>query len=345
MSGTSLDGIDMVYVRFSKKKSWEYEILYAETFAYDNFWRTKLESAQNLKKNELKTLDEDYTKFLASKIKKFINEKSINEIDFIGSHGHTIFHEPSKGYTFQIGNDNKLAYYLNRSIICDFRTGDVMLGGQGAPFVPIGDLLLFKDHDICLNLGGFANISIKSKNKIIAYDICAVNTVFNFLSKKIKLDYDDKGSNARKGKLIKDLYNKLEDLKYYGYVPPKSLGIEWVKAKVFPLFENFSRHPVTDLMHTYSLHVSKEIAKNLNQCTSAMVTGGGAYNSFLIERIKKHTNTKLFLPGKLLIDYKEALIFAFLAVLKFRNEVNCLKTVTGAKRDHSSGRIFNPKIL
>ena len=342
MSGTSLDGIDMTYVNFQKNKFWEYKILFAKTFKYDDLWKNKLECSQDLNGNKLKILNEEYTKFLAYKINKFIEENSIKEIDFIGSHGHTIFHKPSAGYTFQIGNIQNLANYVGKTIICDFRIGDVMLGGQGAPLVPIGDLLLFKNHDTCLNLGGFANISIKKNNKIIAYDICAVNTVFNFLSKKIKLEFDNEGSNARKGKFIKDLYNKLENLKYYSLNPPKSLGIEWVKSKVFPLLEHFSSYSVYDLMHTYLVHISKEIAKNLNQSNSVLITGGGAYNSFLIEQIRKYTNAELILPERLLIEYKEAIIFGFLGVLKFRNEINCLRSVTGSKKDHSSGKIFYP---
>lgn len=342
MSGTSLDGIDMTYVNFQKNKFWEYKILFAKTFKYDDLWKNKLECSQDLNGNKLKILNEEYTKFLAYKINKFIEENSIKEIDFIGSHGHTIFHKPSAGYTFQIGNIQNLANYVGKTIICDFRIGDVMLGGQGAPLVPIGDLLLFKNHDTCLNLGGFANISIKKNNKIIAYDICAVNTVFNFLSKKIKLEFDNEGSNARKGKFIKDLYDKLENLKYYSLNPPKSLGIEWVKSKIFPLLEHFSSFSVYDLMHTYLVHISKEIAKNLNQSNSVLITGGGAYNSFLIEQIRKYTNAELILPERLLIEYKEAIIFGFLGVLKFRNEINCLKSVTGSKKDHSSGKIFYP---
>ena len=342
MSGTSLDGIDMTYVNFQKNKFWEYKILFAKTFKYDDLWKNKLECSQDLNGNKLKILNEEYTKFLAYKINKFIEENSIKEIDFIGSHGHTIFHKPSAGYTFQIGNIQNLANYVGKTIICDFRIGDVMLGGQGAPLVPIGDLLLFKNHDTCLNLGGFANISIKKNNKIIAYDICAVNTVFNFLSKKIKLEFDNEGSNARKGKFIKDLYDKLENLKYYSLNPPKSLGIEWVKSKIFPLLEHFSSFSVYDLMHTYLVHISKEIAKNLNQSNSVLITGGGAYNSFLIEQIRKYTNPELILPERLLIEYKEAIIFGFLGVLKFRNEINCLKSVTGSKKDHSSGKIFYP---
>ena len=342
MSGTSLDGIDMTYVNFQKNKFWEYKILFAKTFKYDDLWKKKLECSQDLNSNELKILNEQYTQFLAYKINKFIEENSIKEIDFIGSHGHTIFHKPSAGYTFQIGNIQNLANYVGKTIICDFRIGDIMLGGQGAPLVPIGDLLLFKNHDTCLNLGGFSNISIKKNNKIIAYDICAVNTVFNFLSKKIKLEFDNEGSNARKGKLIKDLYDKLENLKYYSLNPPKSLGIEWVKLKVFPLLEHFSSYSVYDLMHTYLVHISKEIAKNLNQSNSVLITGGGAYNSFLIEQIRKHTKAELILPERLLIEYKEAIIFGFLGVLKFRKEINCLKSVTGSKKNHSSGKIFYP---
>ena len=342
MSGTSLDGVDIAYINFKKNGSWEYKILFAKTYRYDNFWREKLEFSQDLKNKELNILNNEYTEFLASRINNFIQENSIKQIDLIGSHGHTIFHKPSLGYTFQIGNIQELANYIGRTVICDFRIGDVILGGQGAPLVPIGDLLLFKKYDTCLNLGGFANISIKSKNEIIAYDICAVNTVFNFLSKKINLEFDNEGSNARKGKLIKDFYDKLEHLKYYNLNPPKSLGIEWVKSKVFPLLEHYSSYSIYDIMYSYLVHISKEIAKNLNQSNSVLITGGGAYNSFLIEQIRKHTKAELILPEKLLIEYKEAIIFGFLGVLKFRKEINCLKSVTGSKKDHSSGKIFYP---
>ncbi len=342
MSGTSLDGIDIAYINFKKTKSWKYEILFAKTYKYDKHWKNKLETSHYLRNNELEVLNVHYTELLASRINEFIQENSIRKIDLIGSHGHTIFHQPSEGYTFQIGNIQDLANYLGKTVICDFRIGDILLGGQGAPLVPIGDLLLFKKYDACLNLGGFANISIKSRNEIIAYDICAVNTVFNFLSKKLKLEFDNEGLNARKGKLIKDLYCKLTDLKFYKLKPPKSLGIEWVKAEVFPLLEYFSTYPIFDLLHTYLIHVSEEIAKNLNQSNSTLITGGGAYNIFLIEQIRKYSRTELILPKKSLIDFKEALIFGFLGVLKYRNEINCLKSVTGSKMNHSSGKIFRP---
>jgi len=226
-------------------------------------------------------------------------------------------------------------------VICDFRTQDVTLGGQGAPLVPIGDLLLFESYQACLNLGGFANLSIKTNKEIIAYDICAVNTVLNFLSTKINLDFDPAGENAEKGNFISNFYNALDVLAYYKKIPPKSLGIEWVNENIFDILSQFDSHSVEDLLHTYVTHIAHQITVNLKGMDSVLVTGGGSYNSFLIKQIQKQTATKIVLPEVELIDFKEALIFAFLAVLKLRGEVNCLSSVTGSLRNHSSGKIFN----
>ena len=341
MSGTSLDGLDLVHVRFEKNLKWHFKILNSKTYSYPKKWKNRLSETLHLTPQELEVLDLDFTNHLSDKILNFVSEFGIKNVDSIGSHGHTIFHQPDQGFTKQIGNRIELSVLTKSQVICDFRTQDVTLGGQGAPLVPIGDLLLFESHQACLNLGGFANLSIKTNKEIIAYDICGVNTVLNFLSTKINLDFDLAGGNAEKGNFISDFYNALEVLTYYKKMPPKSLGIEWVNENIFDILSQFDSHSVEDLLHTYVIHIAHQITVNLKGIQSVLVTGGGAYNSFLIKQIQKQTATKIVLPEVELIDFKEALIFAFLAVLKLRGEVNCLSSVTGALRNHSSGKIFN----
>ncbi|MCL6220724.1 anhydro-N-acetylmuramic acid kinase [Zunongwangia pacifica] len=343
MSGTSLDGIDLAYIHFDVENNYNFQILEAQTVDYSKEWREKLNAAINLEDNKLHDLNKEYTKYLAEVILKFLAENDIQRLDAVCSHGHTIKHEPQNGFTLQIGNLPEIAQYLNRKVVCDFRVQDVALGGQGAPLVPIGDQLLFSDYRYCLNLGGFANISAKQHDKILAYDICAVNTVLNHFTRQIGKEYDDKGKIASGGKLNKKLLQQLNDLKFYSLKPPKSLGIEWVKAEVLPIITS-QEIPVPDILHTYVVHVAQQVANVLdNQQTSkVLVTGGGTFNDFLIEKFKTYSKCEFVIPEAKIIDFKEALIFGLLGVLKLEGKVNVLSSVTGASKDHAAGRIFTP---
>ena len=180
MSGTSLDGVDLVYVKFSNKKCQDFDILYSQTVGYSKKWKSKLQDAINFSSDDLETLNKDYGSFLGGVINAFLDKFLIKEVDFIASHGHTVLHEPHKGVTLQVGDGQTIANLTKQKVICDFRVQDVELGGQGAPLVPIGDALLFSQYEFCLNLGGFANISYEIDNQIIAYDICPVNIVLNY---------------------------------------------------------------------------------------------------------------------------------------------------------------------
>jgi len=107
---------------------------------------------------------------------------------------------------------------------------------------------------------------------------------------------------------------------------------------------NFIKKVTRDILRTFVEHIAIQISSKINNKNDAsvLVTGGGVFNVFLMDRIKSHTNNRIIIPSKNIIDYKEALIFGFLGVLKLRNEVNCLASVTGAKHNHSSGRIYLP---
>ena len=341
MSGTSLDGVDLVCVSFQENNSANFEILFSETYDYSNKWKESLGDVITCTKNQIKELDVDYGNFLAEKINDFIKKNKIKEIEFIASHGHTVFHQPDKGVTLQIGDGQVIANVTKQKVVCDFRTQDVNLGGQGAPLVPIGDELLFTDYDFCLNLGGFANVSYQEKGKRIAFDICPVNIVLNKYAKQLGFEYDDKGEIASSGAYLKQLGSDLNKLDYYEKKAPKSLGLEWVKKEIFPRLESSTRKP-EDLLRTFTEHAAWAIAKAFPINAKVLITGGGVFNDYLISRIKFYKKLEVIIPDKKLIGFKEALIFAFLGLLRVDNQVNCLSSVTGAKKDHSSGVIFYP---
>lgn len=340
MSGTSLDGVDLVQVTFTDENLYEYEIHHAKTYAYSDDWRKKLKNGFYATAEEITLLNVDYGRFLGRLINDFIKEFSINKVDFIASHGHTIFHNPAEKYTLQIGDGASIAATTNLKVVCDFRSQDVALGGQGAPLVPIGDLLLFADYDYCLNLGGFANISFQENGERKAFDICPVNVVLNHYAEKLGFPFDDNGKLASEGKVHQALLNMLNQIDFYKNSAPKSLGMEFVNAVIFPIINSFSLSE-KDVLRTYVEHIALKIAEKVNHSKKILVTGGGAYNLFLINRIKEISKSAVIIPSNLLINYKEALVFALLGVLRIDQKINCLKSVTGATKDHSSGLIYN----
>ena len=344
MSGTSLDGVDLAHIKFEiKNDKWGFEILECETISYDSNWVSILKTAVDYTENQLAELNKNYTQLLASIITDFIDKYKLENLDAVCSHGHTILHQPQNGFTLQIGNLPEIAKLIQQKTVCDFRVQDVQLGGQGAPLVPIGDRILFREYDYCMNLGGFSNVSFEENDTRIAFDISAVNTVLNFYANQLGLDYDDKGKISKTGNCSTDLLNELNSLDFYQKKHPKSLGFEFVKETLLPIIEKYSIS-IEDKLHTYTEHVAIQIALALpNKKGSMLTTGGGAYNNFLIERIQFHLpEMNVIIPSKKILEFKEALIFALLGVLKMREEVNALQSVTGAKYDHSSGAIYIP---
>lgn len=339
MSGTSLDGLDLVYVKFISDKVYSFEILQAETLKYSEYWNNTLRKGFTKTAKNLSYLSLKYGAFLGREIKVFKEKNNIETLDFIASHGHTIFHKPKKGFTLQIGDGRQIAKITGNKVICDFRTQDVALGGQGAPLVPIGDAFLFPDYDYCLNLGGFSNVSFEVQGIRKAYDICPVNIVLNKIAQELGFDYDDSGKLAATGQLNKQLLNDLNTIEFYENDLPKSLSYEFVLAKINPILERY-QIPKIDLLRTFTEHIAHQITLKLKQKGTVLVTGGGAYNNFLLKRLRDLSDCEFVIPNNTLIDFKEALIFAFLGLRRLENNVNCLKSVTGASRDHSSGEVF-----
>lgn len=342
MSGTSLDGVDLAFVNFEKGNSQNFDIVVAETIPYSKFWKDLLKSAIHFSDANLQKLTLDYGNYLSDEINHFIQKYNLTTIDFIASHGHTVLHQPDKGITLQIGDGQTIANKTNQKVVCDFRTQDVALGGQGAPLVPIGDELLFSEYDFCMNLGGFANISHNESGKRIAFDICPVNVVLNFYANKLGFEYDANGELAKSGMFDETLFHQLNSLEFYKKNPPKSLGIEWVQKNVFPILSNSNATPQT-ILRTFSDHIAFQISNTISEGKKVLCTGGGTYNQYIIQKITTFKNCDIIIPDKKLIEFKEALIFAFLGLLRIDNQVNCLSSVTGAQKNHSSGFIFYPK--
>ena len=342
MSGTSLDGLDLVACRFTLDQSWQYEIIKANTIPYSHKWVAKLSSASELNALDFAFLNNDLGKFIGKQVAEFCAGLP-QKPDLVSSHGHTVFHQPQNKLTVQIGQGASIAAYSGLPTACDFRMLDVALNGQGAPLVPIGDELLFGNYEFCLNLGGIANVSFREDNERKAFDICPANMAFNLFSKELGYEYDLDGNYGRTGQVQEELLQLLNNLEFYHQKGPKSLGREWFEEEFLPLIRSFQLLPC-DALRTLYEHVSDQISLTVDQYPKGrmLITGGGAHNVFLIELLSEKTKHKTVVPSSQLIDFKEAIIFAFLGVLRLREETNCLRSVTGANRNHSAGVIYLP---
>ena len=344
MSGTSLDGLDIAHVSFEfQDDKIEFELLHYQTVSYPNALLDKLHRVTDLSAEELQFFDKELGLCFAEMVLKFLSEQYISksQIAAIASHGHTVYHQPHLGFTLQIGCGSTMAYQMGIPVINDFRSLDVIAGGQGAPLVPIGDKILFSEYDYCLNLGGFSNISFEWEENRIAFDISPVNTVLNFYANQLGFDYDDKGQISKTGTCNAALLMELNNLDFYHTRFPKSLGFEFVKETILPLIESYLI-PTKDKLCTFSEHIAVQIGLALpNKSGTLLITGGGAYNDFVIERIRFHLpEMTIIIPSKKIIEFKEALLFGLLGVLKLRDENIVLSSVTGSLKDHSSGYIY-----
>lgn len=348
MSGTSLDGVDIAACRFwaGADGRARYRVERAATYPYPDEWRRRLEQAPALDGYRLSLLHNQYGAYLGQLANRFLAEGGWSAADaaLVASHGHTVFHDPSAGLTLQIGCGAAIHAATGIRVACDFRRLDVALGGQGAPLVPIGDAHLFGDHAFCLNLGGFANVSYASGGGRVAFDVGPCNIVLNALASRLGLPYDAGGAAARQGSVDTALLAALDALPYYAQPAPKSLGREWVEQAVWPLVEGRGGDP-RDLLRTFVEHIARQVARATGQGPAAAVggsvlaTGGGAHNAFLVERMRGLSARPLLVPDALTVDYKEAIVFAYLGWLKTLGCDNVVAQCTGAARGSSSGVI------
>ncbi len=343
MSGTSLDGLDIAYCTFTREDRWQFELLTTTTFPYDTDWRNRLRLAHTISGVELAQLHVDLGLLHGTWVKEFVLTHAL-KVDFIASHGHTVFHQPHRGLTLQIGSAAHIAAATGVDVVADFRTTDVAHGGQGAPLVPIGDLWLFGNYPMCLNLGGIANVSVKESLHMEAFDIGLCNMALNHYAEKRGVAYDHDGNLARQGNVNEVVFHQLNELDFFKQSAPKSLGKEFWVSQFLPVVEHAQMN-VHDVMRTITEHIAIQIGAALSKREQGdmLVTGGGAHNGFLMERIAAHTHHRVVVPENKIVDFKEALIFAFLGTLRMEGESNALASVTGARRDSVGGAIYSAR--
>lgn len=340
MSGTSLDGLDLAYCTFiHTNNGWKYNIIQAETIPYKKQMVDFLIGAYQSSAAELIEKHSVYGVYIGNEVKRFLKKFKIT-VNLVASHGHTIFHKPQVGYTFQLGCGANIATVCGITTVSDFRSTDVANGGQGAPLVPVGDDLLFDNYDYCLNLGGFSNVSYQEKGLRIAFDICPVNIFINSIAKKKGKRFDAGGKIGSMGIIRTNLLHDLNNLAYYDKNFPKSLGREWFEQDFMPVVNRYN-YTVEDTLRTAYEHFALQISQVLNQKSfgKVLITGGGAFNKFLVELIAEKSGIKIEIPDTGLVKYKEAMVFGFLGVLRYRNEINCYSSVTGARCNSSAGVI------
>lgn len=341
MSGTSLDGLDIAHVSFAfQADKIKFELLHYQTFSYPDSLLKKLKNVTNLTAEELQLFDRELGTYFAEKVNTFLQENKVSkkQIVAIASHGHTVFHQPHQGFTLQIGCGSTIAFHTDIDVINDFRSLDVIAGGQGAPLVPIGDLHLFGNQATAfLNLGGFSNISFQKHGQMLAFDISPANLPSNLLMQSIGQSYDQDGQLARSGTIIDPLLAQLNSLEYYAHPAPKSLGVEWMNEHYMSLFD--ANANMADLLHTHTEHVAMQVAKVLNQekLTSVFITGGGAKNIYFLERLREYFSGICIIPEIEIIDFKEAIVFAFLGARHLRGEPTNVPSVTGANQELCTG--------
>ncbi|NOX85467.1 MAG: anhydro-N-acetylmuramic acid kinase [Chlorobi bacterium] len=343
MSGSSLDGVDMALCEFVRNEGiWSFNMIKAITCPYSEEWKITLRSLPGKSHEEITKTDLEYGRFLGELVNEFLFD-CYEKPELIASHGHTIFHEPEKGYTLQIGDGQTIATVTGITTINNFRSKDIELGGQGAPLVPIGDQLLFAGYDFCLNIGGIANISFESDGKRLAFDVCPANQLLNYLSLQLGAQFDDNGFFAGLGKLNTELFDLLNADPYYKRETPKSLSNQYVIDSFIPKIEKADL-TVEDKLYTVVKHIAFQVNRAVSRFPAGkmLITGGGAHNGFLVKAIELETKHTIVIPETEIIDFKEAVIFALMGVLRLRNEVNCLASVTGARKDSSCGVIFRP---
>lgn len=350
MSGSSLDGLDIVFAEFTEVGGkWTYEIKAADCFPFQDGWSDQLKKATELPAYDYLLLHTSFGKYLGEQVNRFIEVHNLHhQVQLISSHGHTTFHAPKLGMTAQLGDGAAIAATTGINVVSDLRAVDVAFGGQGAPIVPMGEKLLFADYPLLLNIGGIANLSYRKEENYIAFDICAANRVLNMLVAQTGKSYDEDGNLARSGKVLDDVLHQLNGLEYYSKPYPKSLANQFGTDKVFPLLPKAN---IADSLRTYVEHIAVQIKSAVvgligqrpTTNRQLLITGGGAHNKFLIERIQEQLsslNIQVVVPEKNIVDYKEALIMALLGILRWREQNTTLSSVTGARRDSIGGAVW-----
>jgi anhydro-N-acetylmuramic acid kinase len=358
MSGSSLDGLDIAYCRFDISKDekqqlkvHDWQLLAAETIAFSEKWQLRLSQLPQQSALVFAKTHTYFGHYLGDMVNDFIQRHQIAP-HFIASHGHTIFHDPMGRMTSQIGDGSAMAAITGYPVINGFRNQDIAINGEGAPVAPIVDKYLLAGHDFYLNLGGIANLTCILPSKIIAFDTCPANQLLNVLANQLGLEYDDRGQIAASGEVLEPLLQQLNQADFYQKPYPKSLDNAWSGQAILSQIEN-DPTAIPNQLCTLVEHIAYQIAFAIRQVIdkegftkekySLLATGGGALNDYLIERLKVHchafANIEVVLPSMDIIQFKEAVLMAWMGLMRLENVPNVMKSVTGAKRDSINGAI------
>lgn len=350
MSGSSLDGLDIAFIELHESSGkWSYQLRHAATYPYPGHWVDDLRNAHTLQALDYQLLHTRFGHYIGERVNEFIHEYQLDyQVQLVASHGHTSFHLPAQGMTAQLGDGAAIAAVTGLNVVSDLRALDVALGGHGAPIVPIGEKMLFPQYQAFLNIGGIANISLNSTAGYIAFDICPANRVLNMLAREMGKDYDAGGEMAASGALLPDLLNTLNELDYYRQPYPKSLSNQFGTETVFPILSGSSK--TENLLRTYVEHIAVQVHRSVQMLAGKiegpikiLITGGGAHNEFLVERIAAllaEAGIEVELPSDEVVDFKEAIIMALIGILRWREEYNVLASVTGASRNSIGGAVW-----
>jgi len=340
MSGTSTDALDLCWVQSSELLSQSIPQFERASVPYSPEWKFRIEKAHELNGLDLMLLHRDYAEWVAETVRKLQNKNGLIA-EAIGFHGPTVFHQPQRKLSLQLGSPEVLSRMLGIPVVADFRTPDLELGGRGAPLVPFGDRFLFGEYDACLNLGGFANGSEEIDGARVASDLCACNYVLDRLARMKGLAYDDRGTLAASGERIHSWVERWNALPFLQKQTPIALSREDIESHLEDVLQ---LDDIENALHSYGVHIAQMCARRIQSRGRILVTGGGTYNDFLIEQLRKAmAPAEIVVPSTALIEGKEALIFALLAHQKLRGEVNVLSSATGACEDHSTGWIYHSK--
>ncbi len=356
MSGSSLDGLDIVFAEFTEQAGkWSFDIKHTACYTYEEEWANCLKNAVDLPARDYQLLHTAYGHYLGQKVNEFIASNGLQyQVGLIASHGHTTFHLPAQRMTAQLGDGAAIAAETGLPVVSDLRAMDVALGGQGAPIVPIGERYLWSEYDYFLNIGGIANISVAGEPPLggWGFDVCPANRVLNMLANDAGKEFDEGGRMAASGSVNQSLLEKLNSLEYYSLPHPKSLANDFGTDVIYPLIKSAGVN-IRDALRTYTGHIAFQASRSVSslnkhkpQTTNhkLLATGGGAFNTFLIQQLQEHLKKygiEVVVPDEKLVNFKEALIMAFIGVLRWRQEYNVLSSVTGAVRDSIGGALWN----
>jgi anhydro-N-acetylmuramic acid kinase len=358
-------------------KTWDFSLLHTACYPYPGDWKRRLAEATALSALDYQLLDVEYGHYLGEQVSRFIEEFGLHyQVQLIVSHGHTTFHWPARKMTAQLGDGAAIAAGTRINVVSDLRAMDLALGGQGAPIVPIGEKLLLPGYEFFLNLGGIANVSrhgaaagagslaaagsnpggisaaageagslaaAGTAQSFLAFDVCPANRILNALAELEGRPYDKAGAMAATGRVDENLLRELNALPYYALPSPKSLANEFGTETVLPLVRARGLS-TADALRTYVEHIAQQVGRAVGDGQQAgarmLVTGGGAHNDFLVERLRHKLGMEVVVADDQLADYKEALIMALIGVLRWREENNVMASVTGASRDSIGGAVW-----